>query len=150
MKYRKSDLNELPQSAPIYHLFGFLGELKNASVRPSDVNSPVPPVVYWWFEIENNEINKFIQDCVISYKWEDKWELETINGKWLLYPYEIKNTEKLIKGLGESHKIEISRTAQDWLKKNKPDFGYRTNKDLERFKFYFKTRIEKYLRDGVG
>ena len=88
----------LPDDVSIIVLFEFLSKLKNASLRPSAKDDACPPVLYWWFEEHNDEINKLINKAINNYEWKDQWTLESKGGnKWLLFPEHIRDAERIVK-----------------------------------------------------
>ena len=146
MSFDYATLKSLPEDLDIGILFDFLGKVKNASLRPGIVESDCPPVLFWWFEENNKEVNRFIADTVKSFPWEDAWEIEDAgNGKWLLFPSRIREAEQVAKGI-EDENIKVTTAGVAWLMNNDPDFGRRANQDLDRFRKYFRAKIEAYLK----
>jgi len=153
MIYDYNTLKNLSDDFSIIVLFKFLSKLRNASLRPGDKNSTCSPILFWWFEENNKEINQLIKDAVDNYEWEEQWTLEEKgNNKWLLFPEHIRDAERIVKGVKDKN-IEISYDGTDWLIQNEPEFGCRANQDLDNFRKYFRKVIEDYLRkkeeDGV-
>ncbi len=146
MTYDYATLKSFPQDISIVVLFDFLGKVKNVRLRPGDVDDDCPPVLFWWFEENNKEVNRFIADTVKSFPWEDAWEIEDAgNGKWLLFPSRIREAEKIVQE-SDDENIDITDDGVAWLMNDDPDFGRRANQDLDRFRKYFRTKIEAYLK----
>ena len=144
---------ELKSKSPdlsLIALLDFLGKLRNARLRPGSVDDDLPPMLFWWFEEEDREVNQFIVDAVHNFPWQEEWVIETVgNEKWLLFPKRTLEVEKKLQGIDGDH-IEITTNSSIWLMKNDPDFGRRANKDLDRFRKYFRRQIEEYLRKKEG
>lgn len=146
MIFSYMSLKSLPETLKIGILFRFLGKIKNTRLRPSNIDDDCPPVLFWWFEENDETVNQFIAHVVKSYPWEVPWTLEAYgNNKWLLYPTRIQETERKIQSVLDKP-IKITDNAVACLMRNDPEFGHRANKDLDRFRIYFREKIEVFLK----
>ena len=145
MKLDYTTLKSAPDDISIIVMFKFLVKTKNARLRPGEIGSDCPPVLFWWFEENNKEVNQFIANAVKNFPWEVSWTLEDVgNNKWLLYPSKLKEVEKKLKG--KEDVVSVTTDSVGWLMNDDPDFGRRANKDLDLFRVYFRAKIESYLK----
>lgn len=147
MIYNYEVLKNAPGNLSLIIMFEFLGKLKNASLKPGGIDSDCPPILYWRFEEDNEEVNKFIADVVNKFSWEEEWVIEGRGDqKWLLFPKRIIEAERIAKGVDDGN-IEVTDAGVVWLMKNDPEFSRRANRDLDRFRKYFRSSIENYLKE---
>lgn len=148
MSYEYKKLKSLPDDLSLGVLLKFLAKTKNSRLRPADADSDCPPIFFWWFDKEDEEVSNFIADAVKSFKWRDEWTLEAKGGgKWLLFPEHIRDGERIVKGVGENENVEVTDDGIGWLMRNEPEFGRRANQDLDEFRKYFRVLVEKYLKN---
>lgn len=145
MKLDYSTFKSAPKSISLVVMFKFLSKTKNASLRPGEIDSDCPPVLYWWFEKNDKAVNQFIASVIESYPWEVPWTLEDCgNNKWLLYPTRIKEAEFILKG--DKEQVGTTLDGVEYVMREDPEFGRQANKDLDRFRLYFRKKIENYLK----
>lgn len=150
MSFNYEGLKGAPDDLDLVVMFKFLGEIRNASLMPGNVNSNLPPVLFWWFQNEDKEVNEFIENAVKNFDWKEEWMIiPAENQKFILIPKRMKEVEKMIQNTTDEN-IKITTESAIWLMKNDPEFGRRTNQDLERFSKYFRFAIEEYLRKKEG
>lgn len=149
MSFDYKTLITLPEDLGLGIILKFITKTKNSRLRPSNIDSDCPPVFFWWLEEEDKKAIEFITNAVKSFHWQDEWTVESRgNGKWLLYPEHIRDGEKIARGvINDEEKIDITDNGVGWLMKNEPEFGLRTNKDLRKFKAYFRSLVEDYLKE---
>lgn len=146
MKYDYDELKKLPEDVSIIILFDFLNVLKNAKKKGGNLDDNFPPLVFWWFENKNPEVDELIKNAVNSFNWRSKWIIEDRdNNKWLLYPESLRFAE--ISANGSLGEFGVTNDGMVWLMRNKPEVCIQANEDLNNFKKYFRKIIEDYLRE---
>lgn len=148
MSYDYKTLISLPEKLSLVVLIRFLGDIQNSSLGPASIekDSDRPPVFFFWFKENNDEVNELIAKAVQDYPWEVEWCLEPHeNNKWLLFPEHLKDAERIIQN-SDDENIQMTRNSVAWLVRNEPEFGRRANKDLDNFRKYFRKIVENYLK----
>ena len=146
-EFNYDTLISLPEDLSLGPMLKFLAKTKNTRLRPATLDSDCPPFFFWWFENESTAASQFIQEAFETFPWKTQWTIESRdNNKWLLYPEKIREAEKIVKKSSDGN-IEVTDAGVAWLMNNEPEFGRTCNKELDEFRKFFRSELEKYLKN---